>query len=532
MAAKLDTRKRLPLADVAKTLQQGIGAQQAGVFQKAEFFYQSVLRDHPKHPDALHLMGTLAIEADKPSVAISYFRKALKQKPREPMFLHNLGSAQLQARKPQLAAETLRKAVKSDPKFVDGWMKLSRAEANLGHPKEALIAIDTAFELAPDNENITVERGELLVELGRMSDASDLFRAVQTADLEIEARAMIGLSAAHKFQPNDPAFERLERLVNELPAASVRRQAVLYATGKAMADQKQFDSAFKYFETAKKESSVKFAIDLHRDTYQRHKTLFTCDFIAARQHLGHPSTRPVFIVGMPRSGTTLTEQICASHPGIAGAGELKTMRLIANELGFGDVDTTLFSRSVTNLTAGMARKLAGKYLAVLKRHAPRADHVIDKMPHNYELLGLIKILFPNAKIIHCRRAPMDNCLSCFTHNFSEAHSYNNDLKTLGEYYREYVGLMDHWNVALPNQIFESNYEDLVTTQEQASRRLVNYIGLEWDDAVLDFHKTARLVSTPSRWQVRQPIYSSSMKGWKNYEPHLGALKTALGNIQH
>jgi hypothetical protein len=166
---------------------------------------------------------------------------------------------------------------------------------------------------------------------------------------------------------------------------------------------------------------------------------------------------------------------------------------------------------------------------VVLRWCYKSKRVIDKMPHNYELLGLIAILFPNAKILHCTRDPMDTCLSCFTHNFADAHGYNADLRTLGQYYTCYSNLMDHWHDVLPGRIIDSSYEYLVGDQEVASRRIIDALDLPWDDACLSFYDTKRMVLTPSQWQVRQKMYATSIRKWENYAQHLKPLQDAIDN---
>jgi len=528
MEIKTNSRRKMRAAEVPQAIEQGVRAQKAGEFERAEFHYQSILRDHPKHPDALNLMGTIALEAKKPIIAAGYFRKAVKLRPRNPIFLYNLGSAQLRMRKPQLAIETLRKASLIKPDFKKIWVLLGRSHAALGRHEDALAAFDRALGRDPDDFAVAVERAEILVNLGRMADAAEIFRTAIHHGKEI-VKATVGLSVAHRFKAEDPEPTLMVDRIEQFDSPD-GRNALRYAAGKAFADQKNFDAAFEQFSIAKQEAGNSFAIDLHNEAFSRTKELFSAPFIAARSNLGSLSDRPIFIVGMPRSGTTLTEQILASHPLIAGAGELTDLHKIAAELGRGNIDKTLYARNLNNLTQGQARKLAGRYLAVLKRHSDTALRVVDKMPHNYELLGLIAVLFPNARIIHCKRSAMDTCVSCFTQNFSKAHGYNGELRTLGQYYRAYSDLMDHWHEVLPERILDSQYEDMIADQEKASRRLIAWTGLEWDNACLSFQKTERLVTTPSRWQVRQPIYKTSVKKWEVYAKHLDPLKIALGPL--
>jgi Sulfotransferase family len=258
--------------------------------------------------------------------------------------------------------------------------------------------------------------------------------------------------------------------------------------------------------------------------------LFTPMLMLSKRGFGSPSEIPVFIVGMPRSGTTLTEQIASSHPQIHGAGELYKMRQVAGRMNFNRRNVQLFAKAIAELDATKTLVLANDYLGHLKTHSLTASRIVDKMPHNFELVGLIALLFPNAKIIHCKRDPIDNSVSCFMNAFSEAHGYNTDQKNLGLYYREYHRLMLHWKKLLPDQIYENTYENMVADQTGETRRLIDYLGMPWDDTCLRYEENDRTVNTISRWQVRQPIYTTSVKRWKNYEGKLQPLIEALGDL--
>jgi hypothetical protein len=257
---------------------------------------------------------------------------------------------------------------------------------------------------------------------------------------------------------------------------------------------------------------------------------FTPDLVASRTASGNASEVPVFVVGMPRSGTTLTEQICASHPNVHGAGELAKLRRTSNGLGLRSSSGISPGEAIASMTPQLSRALAAEHLAYLRERAPDALRIVDKMPHNFELVGLIGILFPNARIIHCRRDAIDNCISCFVLQLSDGHSYSADLETLGLYYREYDRLMRHWDKIFPGRIFENRYETLIENQEKQSRHLIDYLGLPWDDACLRFFDRGGSVKTYSNWQVRQPIYTSSVKQWTNYESEIQPLIESLGDL--
>ena len=236
---------------------------------------------------------------------------------------------------------------------------------------------------------------------------------------------------------------------------------------------------------------------------------------------------------MPRSGTTLTEQILASHPMVSGAGELPDIADLIHSIDDRENEETLpFPQSVELLTVERAIELASRYLARLGELCPGSPRVVDKMPGNFSYLGFIAHLFPCAKIIDCRRDPIDNCLSCYMQNFSRRHEYSNDLGHLAVAYNDYLRIMDYWNEHLPITIFRLQYEDLVENHEESVRKLLAYCELEWDDAVLEFYKTRRNVQTASVVQVRQPLYTSAINRWKHYEKHLKPLIEGLNLPDH
>jgi hypothetical protein len=254
--------------------------------------------------------------------------------------------------------------------------------------------------------------------------------------------------------------------------------------------------------------------------------LFDREYFARMAPLGHPSELPVFIIGMPRSGTTLVEQILSSHPRFAGAGELLEMQYSRLDLPALLNVSEPYPACLMKLTRETAWGLAERYLQRLRREDSHALRVSDKLPENYYQLGLIAVLFPRARIIHCQRDPRDTCVSCFCENF-EGVRYSTSLENLGQYYVEYERLMAFWRKVLPNPLFEVQYEDLVDRQEAVSRDLVAFCGLDWDDRCLQFHETRRTVQTASNLQVRQPMYASSVGRWRRYEKHLEPLLKLL-----
>ena len=243
---------------------------------------------------------------------------------------------------------------------------------------------------------------------------------------------------------------------------------------------------------------------------------------------GYNSDLPIFILGMPRSGTTLVEQILASHPSIHGAGELKDLSGIAFGLPHRLGSSQPFPECVAEVDAGRWRELGEAYVQGIRKHAAGMERITDKMPSNYHFVGLIHLMLPSAQIIHCVRDPVDTCLSCYKTLFVKTQEFSYDLTELGRHYRQYDRLMQHWKTVLPGRMLDVRYEDVVSDLEGVARRLVEFCGLEWNEACLEFYKTERPVRTASAVQVRRPIYQTSIEYWRRYERHLGPLFQALG----
>jgi hypothetical protein len=292
-------------------------------------------------------------------------------------------------------------------------------------------------------------------------------------------------------------------------------------------DKQDFASAFSYLQIAC--SMHKERCGYNRDTQMRlfefEQTTFTRGLIEQLQECGSDSPRPMFVLGMPRSGSTLVEQVLASHPAITGGGELRFMDVVLRNHA-AMVEGGKIS-SLLRLTCDQLPELAETYLSLIAPMAPQEQMVVDKMPGNFFHIGLIALMFPNAKIIHVKRNPMATCLSCYKQRFLEGHAFSYDLDDLGRYYLAYLDLMEHWRQVLPGRVFEVEYEALTSDFEPQARRLIDYCGLEWDDACLKFHENKRAVRTASLAQVRKPIYTSSVSFWQNYERQLKPLYDIL-----
>ncbi|MFZ0421627.1 MAG: sulfotransferase [Xanthobacteraceae bacterium] len=462
--------------------------------------------------------------------AVGAYREAIRINPNYVEAYTNLGAALHDQGKAEEAVAAERQAIRLKPTLVPAYVNLGAALNDLGKSNEAASAYCHAIALQPECDVAYGNLGSILMELGRLTDSrTALERAVQLAPRNIKYRRYLG--ELDPYVAGDARLAALEQLSQNAAQLSVDERVELYfALGKAYADTRQYAKAFGSWRdgNALRRQQIKYDEPAELAALARIRSTFTPDLFRARQNVGHPSAVPIFIVGMPRSGTTLVEQILASHPQVFGAGELTCF-----DAAIGDVRARLgssvpFPEVVRSLSGSDFYELGVDYLARLERLYPAATHIVDKLPGNYRHAGLIHLALPNAVIIHTVRNAVDTCLSCFSKLFSGRMAYTSDLTELGRYYRNYLTLMAHWQSVLPaDRILHVGYEDVVADLEGQARRIVGHCGLEWDPRCLSFHETDRPVRTSSLVQVRQPIHSSAIGRWQAYEPFLQPLITEL-----
>ena len=483
----------------------------------------------PHDPEALFLAGMLALDVQDDDLAFQFLHRAIKEKPRDPYFHLFLAAAHEKAGEFESAARHFHRALALKPNLVGALCGLGVTHVKSGNAELALPFYEKALKFDHNHKAARMGYAQALTSLGRMDEAVACLKEAIGQPRQMPW-AYNAFADTRKFS-SEPA--ELKSILAELadPARSPAEANQLHhAAGKILNDLKRYDEAVDHFQKAKIVAGRDFDIEAYRGWVDSMIDVFNPTMLKARTDFGNPSEAPVFVVGMPRSGTTLMEQICASHPSVHGAGELTKLRRVAHSIGFSGASLGAFRKSVMTMNGDKSRALATSYVSYLQRLSPEALRIVDKMPHNFETIGFIALLFPRARIIHCRRDAIDTCVSCFMTNFNEKHGYNADLQKLGLYYREYDRLMRHWNAILPGRIYECRYETMIADQEAESRRLIDYLGLPWDDACLRFYEQTRSVNTPSRWQVRQPIYTSSVKRWKNYDGKIQPLIEALGDL--
>ena len=466
---------------------------QAGRLAEAAALYRAIPEATPEHGHALHLLGLVATARGDNPEALRCLRRAAELLPRFAPAHANLGDLLRSNGRLAEAAERYRHAVAIDPAAAGAWSSLGETLATLGRMDEAISCLRTAIRLDPD----LIAAHGALANAGQPEGMAQLATLLARPDLPVPDRITAGFALAALLDRAgewDAAFAWLEQ-TNGLVRESMK------AAGRG------FDAA-----------ALRAYVD-------QRIAACTPDFFARvlAAGRGNASELPVFVVGMPRSGTTLVEQILASHSRVHGIGEGNDVGAIDAELtriagpgGYGDWD------------AAACRRLADAHIAILGRDAGAAERAVDKTPDNLFHLGLIAVLFPRARVIVCRRDPRDICLSCYFQVFAEPMPYAYDLEACARRVQEVDRLMAHWRRVLPLPMHTVQYEALIADQEAESRRMIDFLGLAWEPACLDFHRGERTVLSASRWQVRQPIYTRSVQRWRHYQRHLGALLAVFG----
>ncbi|MDP4027598.1 MAG: tetratricopeptide repeat protein [Gallionella sp.] len=504
-----------------------------GRLDEAAASYLKALKIRPDHAEVYGNLGNILQELGKLDEAEASYRRALQLKPGYAAAHYNLGNLLHDRNRLGEAEASYRQALKISPDNVDAHTNLGNLLQELDRLEEAEASFRQALQIKPDYAEAHGNLGKLLLDRGRIDEAEASFwQALQVRPDDLVVR--LSLALARKVKAGDEnmaaliATEQATRnSATPLPVDGA--MCLHFALGKCYDDTGVHEKAFPHFLEGNrlKCATSGFNPDQAAQYFASIMQNFDTEALGRLRGGGDSSPLPIFILGMPRSGTTLVEQIVSSYPGIHGAGELPDMKVIMRR----NMAGSAFHDNLSSLDQAQLASWGAEYVAGLQSRAPSALRVTDKMPANFLVVGLIHLMLPNAKIIHVKRNPADTCLSCFTQLFKDGQEFSYDLAELGRYYAGYARLMAHWRNVLPEGAFlDVRYEDVVADQEAQSRRIIDYCGLEWNDACLDFHRNERAVKTASMAQVRRPIYQSSVERWRSYEKFLEPLFDALGDL--
>ena len=470
-------------------------------------------------------LGQAHLRASRATEAVECFEQLRQMAPQNKQVIQPLAAAYLATGRPGNAEKLLREHLEAHPEDIESQSTLAAALEQQNRLGDAVPVFEKMLQVVPGHPGATAGLARALQTEGKKDQARDLLRPAFEADNP--EPVVVSTFAGLCETPEDRAacLEKAKALLASGSAAGMVRASLCFAAGRLLDAQGDHRNAFAAFSQGNAASPKLYDAAMRTQFADDLIATFSAETMKSLPRAKGSSNRPIFILGMPRSGTTLVEQILAAHPDVYAAGELAAMRRIWRELvstrGQGQV--TPFA----GLTQIDVNNAADQYLKHIDSLDAKAKRVTDKMPPNFEQLALINLCFPNARVIHCSRNPLDTCLSCYFTQLGPAYSYSNDLSTLGHAYAQYHRLMAHWRSVLDIPMLDVVYEDLVADLEGHARRIVEHAGLDWDDRCLRFWETERKVTTASVDQVRKPIYTSSVGRWKPYAEFLGPLRDTL-----
>lgn len=532
-------------------------------FAEAKRSFREAVAVDPDCDAALHMLGVLAFKSGRIPEAVELVEQAVDRADNPAEYRNTLGVIHSSAARYDLAAKNFSAVLNDHPDNVVTLNNLGRCLRHLAHFDSADRCFRKALRIQPSNVVTLRNLADLRYDMGKLDESERLYRQamavrpgsaqaytglgiVQVArgqftaaqesfrkaiDLEPRGPAPYGhLADITAITEDDPTCRTAEAMADNDRTSPNDRATFCFALGKMHEKQGARSKAFERYDLGnrirRQSRGRSFSIEAFEREIRTLTDLFDRELFERCSFPRHPSEKPLFVVGMPRSGTSLVEQILAGHSAVRGAGELPHMKKISVELVGSPVNRSRIE-ALVDMDPDTLTGHAETYLSSLPALPAGVERVVDKMPHNFLHVWLISLLFVHARIIHCTRDPMDTCLSCYCTDFEEAHGYSYDLATLGRYHRAYDALMKHWRAVLPERLYEVNYENLIDEPQATARALIEHVGLAWEERCLQFHRNKSVVTTASSAQVRRPLYGSSVGKARRYRQFLGALSEAL-----
>jgi tetratricopeptide (TPR) repeat protein len=511
--------------------------QKEGRWDEAEQLYREVLRSNPTNVDAMRLLGNVTLQTGRIYQAERLFRRAVANAPDYVLAQIDLGCALKKQSRLEEAIDQFRQAILLEPDNVQAHYLLGSTLSIAAQTYQAVEAYQKVLELAPKHTGAMLGLGHVLKTVGRQEEAIEAYRNCIDQKPQ-NGETYWSLANLKTYQLTDEDIHEMESQVSggDEPDGKVSEESrinFLFALAKAHEDRGEYGQAWEYYHEGNHRRRMRENYDPVRDEVMNDAIVevFNHDFLSENTGLGHPSTEPIFVIGLPRSGSTLIEQILASHSQVEGTSELPYAGSVATSLNRNRADGVNYPRAVRELEEEHFKRLGGDYLEFARIHRTEGKpFFIDKMPNNFPTVGFIHLILPNARIIDARRYPLDSCLSSYRQLFARGQSFTYDLTEIGEYFLQYQRMMDHWHEVLPGRCLTVQYEEVVTDFENQVRRLLEYCELPFEDACINFHQTERPIRTASSEQVRQPVYSKSVNFWRNHEDHLAELIEVLEPI--
>lgn len=521
-------KEALELDPRQSELNQAELALASGDMEEAEKILRKILSQDANDIKALRLLSSIAIEASRFRPARKMLEHAVEVQPGFIAGWNDLANLLMKQDRYDEALKAVQRAIDIDPKMVHSWVVkgniLTRAQRN----EESLEAYGQALELSPRSAGALSGMGHVLKTIGRQQESIDAYRKC-ISNHPAYGEAYWSLANLKTFEFAENEVNIMQQMIEDKSLADEPRVNFCLALGKHFENEKNFDRAFEHYSRGndlRRENEIYDPVQT-QVVHDRIIEIFNKEFLDERKGWGDPDPAPLFVVGLPRSGSTLIEQILASHSMVEGTMELPDLSRVIAELTRQSPGRVEYPEAMENVDEDAARAMGEAYLQTTMRYRTGKAYFIDKMPNNFSSVGLLQVILPNAKIIDARRHPLDSCLGSYKQLFFKGQSFTYDQFELGHYYLQYRRIMEHWRQALPGKVLDVHYENMVLDQENQTRRLLEYCGLPWEDQCLRFYETERAINTASSEQVRQPIYTKALNFWRNYESHLGELIETL-----
>jgi tetratricopeptide (TPR) repeat protein len=517
------------LDPVRKTLALAAEHQREGRLQEAERAYRTVLRSNPKNVDALRLLGRIAYGTGRLEEAERLLRRAIEQAPDFVGAAVDLARVLKETHHYEESIAWFRKAVALEPTNVQAHFQLGGVLSQAALTYEAIDVFETVLKFEPEYAGAFLSLGHVLKTVGRQDEAVAAYRECIRIRPD-NGQTHWSLANLKTYRLTEDDIADMEKRVAGTDLSDDSRVNFLFALAKAYEDGGDFERAWDYYAEGNSTRRMLEVYDPVRTevTNDALVEVFDAEFLDRNTGLGNRDDAPIFVLGLPRSGSTLLEQILASHSQVEGTSELPYLQQVANSLSRNRADGVNYPEAVRELSGEHFGALGGDYLelARLNRTEGRA-HFVDKMPNNFPIVGFIHLIFPNAKIIDARRHPLDSCVSCYRQLFARGQSFTYDLTDIGEYFLQYQRMMDHWHEVLPGRVLTVQHEEVVHDLDTQVRRILDYCELSFEDACVNYHETDRPIRTASSQQVRRPVYTDSLGFWRHYETHIGELVEVL-----
>lgn len=506
----------------------------SGDLRDAEAACRKTLDRNPSDAAALQMAGEICTRMGNLEGAEHFLKQCLDEAPDVPAVRASYANILSRLQKHDATLAQLEILLKSDPDNPAHLALKATMLMRLGNYDEALPVYEEVLSRLPDLASVLLDYAHALRALGRQDDAVENYRKCIALEPGLgEAWYSLSNLKTVSFAETDMNIMLEHANMDDLSPRDSWH--LCFALGKALEDKREFDEAFDYYRRANKSrrGAIQYNADVNHKSLEELKSFFSKEFIEKKERKGCERPDPIFILGLPRAGSTMLEQILASHSQVEGTMELPDINAIARKVGGATGQTDAMGANYPYALSSYSnlelRVLGEDYLERVRHHRSDLPFFIDKMPSNFTHVGMIHLILPNAKIIDARRHPMACCFSAYKQLFGQGH-FSYDLEEIGRYYKDYVSLMDHWDDVLPGRVLRVQYEDTVADLESQVRRILDYCGLPFEEQCLRFHETERVIRTASSEQVRQPLHSDAVEHWRNFLPHLDPLVEALGPV--